>query len=72
MDPTPTPNPAISLDGFPDRRINGPLYPGVEDRSSIRARSDGFKISSELHNAKLTERARRSICRITMAVSGAV
>ena len=62
----PTLKPAIGLNGFSEWRPNGKLDPFVKNYGSIRPQTDGFKISRNLHIAKVADFSiGGSSCRLT-------
>jgi len=69
-DLAPAPKTPIFLNHLANWGPNGPGYPLLSDQSAIGALPDGLKVLCELHATKVTECGRRSICRLTLALSG--
>jgi hypothetical protein len=69
-DLAPAPNTPICLNHLANWRPDGPVNPLFSDQSAIWALPDGLKIMCDLHATKVTECGRRSICRLTLALSG--
>ena len=51
----PTPNPAICLYNFPNRRPYGSLDPFVQDYGSVRSNTNCFKVARNLHTATVSD-----------------
>jgi hypothetical protein len=66
----PAPNTPICLNHLANWGLNGPGYPLFCDQSAIGALPDGLKVTCDLHATKVTECGRRSICHLTLALSG--
>jgi len=66
----PAPNAPIYLNHLANWGLHSAAYPLFSDQSAIGALSHSLKVTCELHATKVTECGRRSICRLTLALSG--